>query len=1267
MSDQGAAWPPPSAPRQSITEVLQNPRGGGVVSLDALDFQRLDFQRLSGGLKPSGATPPPLPPPSAPVTINDFETYLRELAPLYDEAPLSPTVVDAAPHARSREDALASVPDAYFAAGFSVATADDLASLHTTDATAAFDAAQVSALRSRLSARVDALQTELQSRMDERSSEIARALANIRTLRESVLQTAADVQETRERAAGVVDAVARSVGRIDDVVAARRNAVAVLETLRLVKRVRAAADDVGVLLETGQYGAAIDAVHSARSALQSPQLRHVHALAAARARLAKYIEAIDRSLRDEFRKLTRSADASVDEAQLLEVADLISRIGRMELLEQGYLDELGAVLEKELADVGSVEGACRHVRARVGKAARVIRSLHKHRKVEAEESVSVRKDPLVKETDVKQDEVLGKSLMRLYNIAQEALSAVLDRLLSSFPIARDSKSGNFIVVLKEEQISEVSCFDEAKAAIRFAELMRALDTLSDDLSKELGVESKGGPLRAKCRERVLAFIDAFHKAHVDALTATVRMDKWEELPAREGTLRLVSSVAGAELAHAPGQTDSDEKCVAGPMPTPRNKRAARPSDPVKPKRVPLMVQGQPYYAVLSGYRFARSLCAYALVVDKIPLVASAAARRGVELSILFNSLLCKAILGAAALEWAKIRTITARHLSLASQTAAMATRLSKSVHKLLGAALSGTQTGVIVSLMEKAEREFDDSRKQLLAKILTIMMQRLSAHEGTLRSLPWAKKLEMDRFDIPSTYVMALAKESSVLHRILWNILPSGEVSEIFEQVCVAYGDNLGEAYGSLDGDKKWIRERVVGDTTYLYGKLSGLQVFEVNPAAIVPVERLFKRFSELMKEADAVRQAVPEPETDAAEEAVAAEADLVPASNPESEANGNTILPKSTPEAEAVVNGVDALEESKTELEANGKTEVNAVQESEAEKADVVPESETELVAIGKPEVGAVQESDIELVSIEKTEAATVQESETELPANGKTEAVVESKREVEGVVAEADLVEVANPEPIANGGIALPESKPEAPSGVLAEFDFMQNAKPELEANGKEEDVVAAESKAEPVAHLETEGDMLQVEPENEANGGAVVDAVRQSEEEVGTAVEDEADVVPETKPDSGAVVEEAADVLLDSNPEPGAPVTADAEVEQESEPVLLVDVGQESDLVRESKPESVLLVDVGKDSDLAQESKSLPKTGGKAAGDSLQESASETGAYVKSEGGVLQESNGTVGADLKTEAEAVQEAKPDVAPDAAVLSPESKPAENASEKLK
>lgn len=72
----------------------------------------------------------------------------------------------------------------------------------------------------------------------------------------------------------------------------------------------------------------------------------------------------------------------------------------------------------------------------------------------------------------------------------------------------------------------------------------------------------------------------------------------------------------------------------------------------------------------------------------------------------------------------------------------------------------------------------------LLEKITEVMLDQLRTHQAALKELQLHKKTEMTRLEFPSVYILNLCMEKSVLHLILWYILPTSETTEIFTGVC---------------------------------------------------------------------------------------------------------------------------------------------------------------------------------------------------------------------------------------------------------------------------------------------------------------------------------------------------------------------------------------------------------------------------------------------------------------------------------------------------
>lgn len=805
-------WELGKAPKQSITEVLQDPRAS---ALELPDISAIDISTSSLQLAP--VTPVTLPPP---LDINSFETYLRRYGPLHsayrrDVHRLPVTSSD-----------VAAIPRAFFDPDFDVSEHVQIpTSDHGTEQPLA-ENTDLASLRESLAAHKSALERRLTEVLADQSQRVEAALMDMRVLRDELRTTASALRRTRESAAVLAPRVTLPVSSVQDLTFAKENVQALRAAATRLSDAVTAPSDVTDLLAAAAYSAAIDRITVARQTLSSPQLTGVRALFPVRHQLATAVEAVDAALRREF----RSALYEADESALEEVVALVYRTGRLSLLHRFFMKEVRNGLADELNEVTTLPAAARVVKNSASRAVLLSRIVTK----EAVKHSTTDNIGSPSPVDV-------NGLREMRNEFEELLASFVDKLLGTFDISNATDfhgKNDFLILTNDASLSEESCFDEFKAALKFGEEIRCLEELATELEKLFSIDKKASPFRAKISEKFIAFVTAFHRIHVDAITSSVRNDKWQEVPASKGAIRLLSAVLPDV-----GKSDVSESSIQKPS-TGANATA-------KNNDSPFYIQGEAFRTVACGVRFIRSVCAYTLLTEQSATLGLEIARRGTELSRVFNSLVCKAILGVAALQWSGLRSITARHLSLASRTIALAERVSIGVHKTMERALStSSRAQVVVPLMRQCEKDLFDHHAQLLTKIVDVMLDRLRAHEDALKSLPWEKEQEMARFDIPSAYVATMVKETTILHRILWLVLPQKEAIGVFKKVWVAYGNCLSDAYGSLDGGKDWIRERVAEDVAGIYDAFKKLELSKTSSEAFNPIRQLYRRFAkEYMEE----------------------------------------------------------------------------------------------------------------------------------------------------------------------------------------------------------------------------------------------------------------------------------------------------------------------------------------------------------------------------------------------------------------------------------
>lgn len=807
--DESSNWDLGNATKQSITEVLHNPRGP---TLELPDVSSFDLSSTSLSL-----TPAPIPHIPEPLNINHFETYLRQYEPLHaayveEKSKVVPT-----------QASLDTIPQSYFQPNFSVLHDQSLCDIQRTDIPIN-DNPSFTPLQTQLTSYRQTLEQQLNLKLDQQSDQITQALNKVQHLRNLLTESANSLRETREKASQLAPIIAKPIKITDTTTKFQTNLRKLREAAVRIQLVASAPADVALLLETGEYEAAIDTVSRAKQALSDKDLSAIDALVSTRGKLAQSVETIDTKLRDEFRRAL--ADGSKE--TLYQVVKLVDKMGRLPLLQRFFVSEIKKDVAIDIDQAKTLENVGNFLKNAAKRIVMVVNIVNGQEDLQAKPELN---NGYLEEVKKDLEDLLSKSVDKI--------------LKSKIKGESDLDSESYVVVIPDDQFREENCFDEFKAALRFGEQIHYLENLIRDLDEILPGKRGSSSLRAKISERQLAFLGAFHKAHVDAVTDAVQGDRWQEKPFPDAAIRLLTSMIIPLISSATSTKDeaTENNC--------ENENEKEKDRSIGKHNNALMYGPTVYKTVNCGIRYVRSMCTYALLVERSPKFAAELARRGAELSRLFNSLVGRAILGAEALQWAGLRSITVRHLSLASRTIAMSIALAPHLTKPLHDALSGNQAEILIPLIDKSEQDLRDHHSRLLAKILTIMMERLEAHESTLRGLPWNKQQEMKRFPVPSPYITTLVKEATVLHRILWSTLPKSEVVDIFRRVCAAYGNHLEDAYSSLDGGKKWIRERVAHDASYLYKDLGSLDVCIDTPDTLNPVTKLYKRFAKETLEAE--------------------------------------------------------------------------------------------------------------------------------------------------------------------------------------------------------------------------------------------------------------------------------------------------------------------------------------------------------------------------------------------------------------------------------
>eukprot|EP00871_Galdieria_phlegrea_P004559 jgi/Galph1/5103/GphlegSOOS_G3789.1 len=160
----------------------------------------------------------------------------------------------------------------------------------------------------------------------------------------------------------------------------------------------------------------------------------------------------------------------------------------------------------------------------------------------------------------------------------------------------------------------------------------------------------------------------------------------------------------------------------------------------------------------------------------------------IQLIRFVNQLTSRMVLAAGALHTAGLKSISAKHLALAYQSIYMLSELVDMVISVAETLFSLQQH--VLSEFQRTQREFRDHQGQILAKIISIMNDRMLFHQKSLESMPWNNVNLLEQWEIPSPYMQTIVREISVLDRIFQSFCMQREWHDLSNRIISSYAEN---------------------------------------------------------------------------------------------------------------------------------------------------------------------------------------------------------------------------------------------------------------------------------------------------------------------------------------------------------------------------------------------------------------------------------------------------------------------------------------------
>lgn len=665
-----------------------------------------------------------------------------------------------------------------------------------------------------LEEHLDTLHKALCTALSENGTQIDRALEKVTTLHRRTSSVYAQLSSARSNVAEEVKRATVKPIQIARLGREKRNADAVIKGLENALRITHVEDVVKVMMDAMEFRGVLEVLTEAVDNLWGEPLGRVEALNNERKRVLGEGEMVRARFKQEFRAVV--AEGSLADIQIIvDLADNLEQI-----LKKTGDEKVNLNLPESYAEMYVADEKTKLV----------------------EEISGITEFPILREICVNRvkyaDQVLNKVFWK--RDVKQSMSEKEASLRRSFCEAVQENLAEFIrTSYDDKEFERKISLGTWESLAKYGEKISSYPAIASEVEDILTV-SKVGVVKGVIRERCSKFVDTIYKSHLRRLTQAIEEEKWFHATVDEGSQTCVNEII-ALSEYDKGKDNEDSIGTREAISTTGSKKG-------EPEKQFLQIGGGRFLITKCVLQYVSCMHFYSKFSRRMPLVGPEAARRSAELTRQFNSLTGQAVLGAAALKTAGLRSITARHLALCSRSIAAVLALSPFIKKCLVDAARAEQLGMLALQIDQVDMDLTKHHEQLLAKILTIMIDRLKIHISMMKGMPWHDLRSMTgpgNEDLsPSKYMLLLVKETTVLHKIVWGILLQEETASIYGSMCAAYGERLSEAWGELDGFKAGVRQRVRVDVEYLYNNLRRLAVFEFDVNAFHPIEKLWKRFS---------------------------------------------------------------------------------------------------------------------------------------------------------------------------------------------------------------------------------------------------------------------------------------------------------------------------------------------------------------------------------------------------------------------------------------
>ncbi|KAJ0409759.1 hypothetical protein ATCC90586_001072 [Pythium insidiosum] len=355
---------------------------------------------------------------------------------------------------------------------------------------------------------------------------------------------------------------------------------------------------------------------------------------------------------------------------------------------------------------------------------------------------------------------------------------------------------------------------EVQAVYTMPQLRLLYDTTMDFVVNTEKLTTKTDyTLRGALFSQLKLFLEKYHQTQMGKLVSTLDHELWKNTEisvARHKALEDLSSGRGVSL------TLSDDREVAG--------ESAAPFKAVS-------VCGKTFRIVWSVLLTLEIVMNYMSCAANFPVLATDVLQRSIEIFRLFNSRTTQLVLGAGAMQIARLKSISARHLALASQSLELTMTLIPHIKAALAAHFTDRQK-LLLEEFDRVMRDYAEHNEKIFSKFTSIVEDQIM--KRFLENVQHEVDYDSAGTAIPSNPMKGIKDSTLKLHGVLHPVLSQPQMKDVMTRVFDMFTQKLPECFKQVQPRTPSGKQRVVEDIALFVRSFTEVTAAEFDGDALV-------------------------------------------------------------------------------------------------------------------------------------------------------------------------------------------------------------------------------------------------------------------------------------------------------------------------------------------------------------------------------------------------------------------------------------------------